>query len=225
MGDMLVFILTANEKVGGLVFFTRWKAIAAILHVFITFSLAPVQNSQNVLDLGRTRRQAVGVEDTDHRLGCILLNNIGLVQHIELFRGVATSKDQNGLLSAGMVRQERGDIQNLTVDNDPAVLRSVVLGNLCGGDQGQLCWLGSNRCCGCRGGVHNGGSTGSSTPANLQVDLLFAWVNSNRGSESTGEGDRLSLSSLGARSDDGVALGIVTDGVTSGTTKDDTSEQ
>jgi len=57
-------------------------------------------------------------------------DNVELMHHEELLSGILTSVDENGLLTSGMIREELGDIKNLSINDDPAVLLAVVLGNI-----------------------------------------------------------------------------------------------
>lgn len=59
----------------------------------------------------------------------ILLYDVSLVEHVELFSSVSASIEQNGLLATWVISKEVGYIQNLAIDNDPAVILLVVLGN------------------------------------------------------------------------------------------------
>lgn len=78
------------------------------------------------MQLGHIR----GLDATDDSLRGVLVNHVGLVQHVEFFGGVATSVDQDGLLASRVVLQELGHVQHLAVDDDPAVVVLVVLGDL-----------------------------------------------------------------------------------------------
>jgi hypothetical protein len=53
-----------------------------------------------------------------------------LVQHVELFGGILSGKEHDGLLASGVILQKVGGIQNLAIDNNPTVLFSVVFGNV-----------------------------------------------------------------------------------------------
>lgn len=63
----------------------------------------------------------------------ILVNHLPFVQHVELFRGILAGVDEDGLFAAGMVVKEFRDIEDLAIDDDPAVILLVVLGYLRGG--------------------------------------------------------------------------------------------
>ena len=74
------------------------------------------------------------LEVTDYRVGCISWDNLGVVKHVEFLSGISSSVQENGLLASWVVGQEAGDIENLAVDNHPAVIFLVVLGNLVNGE-------------------------------------------------------------------------------------------
>jgi len=51
------------------------------------------------------------------------------VQHVELFRSILTSEQKDGLFTTRMFVQEFGDVEDLPVDNDPAVFFGFVFSN------------------------------------------------------------------------------------------------
>jgi len=132
-----------------------------------------------VLRRGRARDLA------DDAVGSVLLNDIGLVKHVEFLCGITTSVDEDGLLASGVILQEICDIQNLTIHHNPNVLLGVVFGNFfpsvnlvlilgrsSGGGRGSGGGSGSR---GSRGGGGGGGDDGGAAmaiPVDLDVELL-----------------------------------------------------
>ncbi len=53
-----------------------------------------------------------------------------LMEHVKLFRGILPPIDQDGLLPAGMIRHELRDVEDIAVNNHPAVVLLIVLGDL-----------------------------------------------------------------------------------------------
>ena len=49
------------------------------------------------------------------------------MEHVELFCRITAGVQQDCLLAARVVRQERSHIEDLAIDNDPAVILLVVL--------------------------------------------------------------------------------------------------
>mmetsp|Transcript_9678 Transcript_9678/g.33396 ORF Transcript_9678/g.33396 Transcript_9678/m.33396 type:complete len:609 (+) Transcript_9678:2632-4458(+) len=56
------------------------------------------------------------------------------MEHLELLSGVPSGVDENGLLAAWVVVQKVGDVVDLAPEDDPTVLRGVVLGDLLSGE-------------------------------------------------------------------------------------------
>ena len=56
------------------------------------------------------------------------------MQHVELLCRIPARIQENGLLASWVVGQEAGDVENLAVDDHPAVIFLVVLGNLVNGE-------------------------------------------------------------------------------------------
>lgn len=59
----------------------------------------------------------------------VLLDDVGLVEHVELIGRVLSSEEHNGLLTSRMVREELGHVKDLAIDDDPTVSFLVVFGN------------------------------------------------------------------------------------------------
>ena len=52
------------------------------------------------------------------------------MKHVELLSGVTAGVEHDGLLSSWVVWQERGDIKDLFVDDDPDIILLRVFGDL-----------------------------------------------------------------------------------------------
>ena len=66
-------------------------------------------------------------------VNAVLLDDLALVQHVELLRGVLAREEHDGLLAARVVLEEVGHVVDLVAHDDPAVglgrvLRDVGLG-------------------------------------------------------------------------------------------------
>lgn len=87
------------------------------------------------------------------RIRCISGNYLGVMQHVEFLSGITASIEEDGLLSSGVIREEAGDIKNLTIDDNPHIILLIMLRNLSNSvlGRGSL----ANRCGG-RGGRGSG---------------------------------------------------------------------
>ena len=56
------------------------------------------------------------------------------MKHVELLSGVTAGIEHDSLLPSWVVRQERSDIEDLSVDDDPDVILLRVLGDLIKGE-------------------------------------------------------------------------------------------
>jgi len=171
---------------------------------------------------GRARRRGVVhlqaalvvTEGSDDRLGAVLLDDVLVVKHVELVRGVLSGKEENGLGTAGVVVEESGDVENLSVHDDPAVVLGVVFGNLLlgelllssrGGSSSRSGGGGGRS--GSRRGGDRGGSSRRSTESDLNVDLLGAGVDRHLdsfgdvGGSSSGRGELEEASGGGGTGD------------------------
>lgn len=52
------------------------------------------------------------------------------MQHVELFSGVLSGVEHDGVLTTWVVIQELGDVVDLVVEDNPTVVLSAVLGNI-----------------------------------------------------------------------------------------------
>ena len=73
------------------------------------------------------------LQGTDNRVGGISWDDLGVVEHVELLSSIAAGVEHDSFLSSWMVWQERGDIEDLSVNDDPDVILLCVLGDLVGG--------------------------------------------------------------------------------------------
>lgn len=84
------------------------------------------------------------LHNTNYRVGGISWNNLGVVEHVELFSGVATGVEHDSLFTSRVVWQERSYVEDLSVDDDPDIIFLRVLSNLFEGKDlsAGLRWLG-----------------------------------------------------------------------------------
>ena len=67
----------------------------------------------------------------------VLLDDLAVMEHVELLRGILAGEHHDALLAARVVGKEIRHIQHLIADDDPAVLVGLVLGHLlCGHGHG-----------------------------------------------------------------------------------------
>ena len=74
------------------------------------------------------------LQGTDNRIWGVSWNDLGVVEHVELFCSVTAGIEHDSLLSSWVVWQEGSDIEDLTVNDDPSVVLRRVLGNLVEGE-------------------------------------------------------------------------------------------
>lgn len=70
------------------------------------------------------------LQGADDRVGGVSWDDLGVVKHVKLLGGVATGVEHDSFLSSWMVWQERSNIEDLAIDDDPDVILLRVLGNL-----------------------------------------------------------------------------------------------
>ena len=70
------------------------------------------------------------LQGSDNRVGGVSWDDLGVMKHVELLSGVTAGVEHDGLLSSWVVWQERGDIEDLAVDDDPDVILLRVLGDV-----------------------------------------------------------------------------------------------
>ena len=70
----------------------------------------------------------------DDGVGRVSRDDLGVVEHVELLRRVAAGIEKDGLLTSRVVGKEARHVEDLAVDDDPAVILLVVLVHLLDGE-------------------------------------------------------------------------------------------
>ena len=74
------------------------------------------------------------LQRANHRVWRVAGDDLRVVEHVELLRRIAAGVEHDRLLAAGVVGHEARHVEHLAVDDHPAVVLLVVLGNLVNGE-------------------------------------------------------------------------------------------
>lgn len=72
----------------------------------------------------------LALDTANHLLWSVLRDNLVVVEHLELLSGITAHEVEDGLNATGVLLEPVAQVHDDTLDDDPEIALSVVLGNL-----------------------------------------------------------------------------------------------